>query len=85
MPLPGRVKNGVVQLEGGARLPEGTPVTVSWGARVRRKPGRKKRVKFPLVDSKHPGALHLTAERIAEILEQEDVFSFRKSLRQRQS
>jgi hypothetical protein len=47
--------------------------------------GQKKRVKFPLVDSKHPGALHLTGQRIAGILEQEDLFSFRKSLKQRQS
>jgi hypothetical protein len=41
MLLPGRVKNGVVQFEGGASLPEGTPVTVSWGARVWHKPGKK--------------------------------------------
>ena len=81
----GRVKNGVVRLENGAVLPDGTAVTVSCGVLVRHKPGKKKRVKFPLVDSKHPGALRLTGERIGQILEEEDLAGFRKSLRRRPS
>lgn len=36
---------------------------------------KKKRVRFPLVRSKHPGALHLTGGRIAEILNEEDAAS----------
>jgi len=32
----------------------------------------KKGVQFPLVHSKHPGTLHLTGQRIAEILDEED-------------
>lgn len=73
MEIPGRVQDGVVVLEGGVVLPEGTAVTVScdW-VRIWRKPGNKKRVKLPLIDSKHPGTLHLTGERIAEILDEED-------------
>jgi hypothetical protein len=68
-------------LEDGVTLPDGTAVTVSYGVRIRHKPGKKKCVKFPLVESKHPGTLHLTGERIGEILEEEDLAGFRKSLR----
>jgi hypothetical protein len=69
MEIPGRVKNGVVILEDETMLADGTPVTVVYPrVRIRRKPGKKKRVKFPLVRSEHPGSLHLTNERIAEIL-----------------
>lgn len=73
MVIPGRVKNGVVVLEGGPSLPEGTVVSVSCDLLApARQPGGT-RVKFPLVPSKRPGTLHLTAERIAEFLEEEDV------------
>ena len=84
MTIQGRVKNGVVVLEAGAKLPEGTPVSVSCAkVRVRRKPGKKKRVKFPLVRSKHPGTLNLTNERIAEILQEDDLASLRTFFRPR--
>ena len=73
MLIPGRVHNGVVVLEDGAALPEGAAVTVLCDQmRIWRKPGKKKRVKLPLVDSEHPGTLRLTNERIAEILDEED-------------
>jgi hypothetical protein len=73
MKIHGRVHNGVVVLEGGPALPEGTKVTVYCTiASVSRKSPKKKRVEFPLVHSKHPGTLHLTGERIAEILDEED-------------
>lgn len=81
MVIPGRVRNGVVVLEGGATLPEGTTVKVSCPVRVGRKPGKRKRVRLPLVDSEHPGTLPLTNRRSAEILEEEDLAGFRKSLR----
>ena len=72
MRIPGR--NGVVVLEGGPALPNGTPVTVSCElAPVPKKPAERKKVHFPLVRSKKPGRLHLTAERVAEFLEDEDV------------
>jgi hypothetical protein len=80
----GRVRNGVVVLENGATLPEGTPVTVFCGVRIC-KPGKKKRVRLPLVDSKHPGSVPLTGERIAEILQEEELASFRKSSRSSKS
>ena len=73
MKLRGRVHNGFVVLEGGTTLPEGTRVTVACDATPASKARRKKkRVQFPLVRSKHPGTLHLTNERIAEILDEED-------------
>ena len=34
---------------------------------------RKRRVVLPLVPSKHPGTLRLTAERVAELLEEDDL------------
>jgi hypothetical protein len=72
MVIRGRVQNGVVVLDGEPNLPDGTEVTVSLPqVRIWRKPGKKKRVKFPLVDSKQPGQLRLTAEKIAEVLEDE--------------
>jgi hypothetical protein len=73
MEFSGRVENGVVVLEHGAALPEGAVVTVSCDkVRIWRKPGRKKRVKLPLVESKNPGMLRLTNERIGEIMDEED-------------
>jgi hypothetical protein len=82
----GRVRNGVVVLEPGARLPEGTEVTVvPRRSPVIRVATRQRRVVLPLVPSKHPGTLHLTNDDIARILQEEDVASYRQSLRQAQS
>ena len=73
MEIPGRIQNGVVVLDGAAHLPEGTHVTVLCPqAPTPPQPRKTKRVEFPLVHSKHPGSVHLTGERIAEILDQED-------------
>ena len=72
----------MVVLQAETKLPDGTPVTVVYpGVRIRRKPGKQKRVKFPLIRSEHPGTVDLTNERIAEILDQEDLASLRDSLR----
>lgn len=76
----GHVRDGVIVLDRGVALPEGTPVMVSCEIRVQRKPGKRKRVKLPLIESKHPGSLRLTNKRIAQIFEEEDLASFRKSL-----
>jgi hypothetical protein len=79
MRIRGRVRNGMVILEGAPPLPEGMEVTVSCpGAPIRRRPGKKRRVKLPLVESKRPGTLQLTNERIAEILQEEDVRQYSK-------
>lgn len=74
MEIPGRVRNGVVILEGGPVLPEGMTVTVYYSSAQPAAPaGQKRRVELPLVRSEHPGSLTLTAERVAELLEESDV------------
>ena len=80
MTFRGRIQNGVVVLKGEPRLPEGTAVTVSCDIVPVSLPRRKQKpVQLPLVPSKHPGTLSLTGERIAEILEEEEISAFRKS------
>ena len=74
MQISGHIPNGVVVLDESTSLPEGTPVTVT----VRTEPAihfakNRTRVQFPLVESDRPGSVHLTNERIAEILEDEGI------------
>jgi hypothetical protein len=72
MEIPGRVEHGVVILEDGPSLPDGTRVLVS----VLKEPARGqtgKRVRLPLVPSARPGSRLLTAERVAGILEKDDL------------
>jgi hypothetical protein len=79
MKIRGHVANGVVVLDEGPALPEGTAVTVlAAELPIRRKPGRKKRVNLPLIHSKRPGTLNLSNDRIAEILQEEDVREYSK-------
>jgi hypothetical protein len=74
MEIPGRVQNGVVVLEGEVTLPEGTPVNVVPRAKpVIHVAKTRRRVALPLVRSGRPGSVRLTAERIAELLEEEDL------------
>jgi hypothetical protein len=83
MKIPGHVANGVVVLDGGARLPEGaTVVVLAPDSRNRGKP-RNKPIRFPLVRSKHPGILDLTNHRIAEVLQTGDLAGVAKSVKQR--
>jgi hypothetical protein len=74
MDIPGRVQGGVVVLEEGASLPEGTPVTVSCSIAVcsgtRAQPNR---IQVPLVRTQRPGTVNLTAERLAQLHDDEDV------------
>ena len=73
MVIPGRVRNGVVVLEGGSTLPEGMAVSVvPRVAPVIRVARRQRRVVLPLVPSEDPGSVQLTGERIAEILDEQD-------------
>jgi hypothetical protein len=84
--FPGRVRNGVVVLEQGTRLPEGAAVTVCCALTSTLQPVRKKRrVVLPLVKSKRPGSLPLTGERIAQLLEEEDAAHFGKFFKQAES
>src|SRR5262249_46047015 len=74
MEVQGRVHNGVVVLEGELPFPEGTPVTVLYrGAPASESTDVRRPVRLPLVRSDRPGSRRLTAERMTEILEDEDV------------
>src|SRR5262249_42004036 len=73
MNIKGRVHNGVVVLEDGPVLPEGLEVTVSYPGPATIPVLSKRRIQVPLVRTGEPGSVHLTGERIAEILDQEDV------------
>jgi hypothetical protein len=74
--IPGRVKNGVVVLEKGTRLPEGAAVSVlSRRSPVIRAAKRQRRVVLPLIPSKNPGSIRLTGEQIGEILLEQDASS----------
>ncbi len=73
MIIRGRVQNGVVVIDGGSSLPEGAVVTVSYqDTPPPESPENRQRVRFPLVRSERPGSIHLTAERLARILGDED-------------
>lgn len=75
MELLGHVDHGVIVPHGDGNLPEGAVVRIFYEpeSTATKKPGR--RVTFPLVESDRPGALHLTNERIAEILDEDDLSS----------
>jgi hypothetical protein len=71
MELFGYIQNGVVVLDEGTALPEGTRVSVSAvpsQPEIMMKPGE-----LPVVRGGVPGSIHLTNERINEILEEEDL------------
>jgi hypothetical protein len=74
MDIPGHVHNGVIILEGGVSLPEGTPVVVSCGAlpEAESTAGSRRRIQLPLVRSDHPGSRKMTGDRVAEFLEAKD-------------
>ena len=77
MEIRGRVHNGVVILEGGQSLPEGTIVTVSYpDPPPTTTPESGHKVQLPLVRSDRPGSLELTPDRIAELWEEDDLASF---------
>jgi hypothetical protein len=74
--IPGRVEKGVVVLEGPATLPEGAAVRVCYaGSPAIHVSSRRKPVRLPLISTGKPGTLDLTNDRIAEILDKEDVES----------
>ena len=74
MVIPGRVRNGVVVLEGGM-LPEGATVTVTYPAPAEEKQLKKKSIEVPLVRTGEPATVNLTGARIAEIMADEDASS----------
>jgi hypothetical protein len=80
MVVAGHVENGVVVLEGGAVLPEGARVVVSeleWPDNGRR--SDKKSAELPLVSGGPPGSIELTNQRVAEILDEDDIAAMKRS------
>ena len=76
MRMRGRVHNGMVVLDDGHGLPEGaTVIVVCDDIESPANEPVARRVDLPLVRSQHPGSLRLTAERLAQVLEEEDVSS----------
>jgi hypothetical protein len=73
MTVKGRVQHGVIILPKGVSLPEGTEVIVSCEPGSIAQPKQGKRVEFPLVRSQRPGTLQLTPERVAQLLDEQDV------------
>ena len=79
MEILGHLQNGVIVLDGSVSLPEGAAVTVIVrSSPVMRFAKNPKRVEFPLVHSTAPGSVHLTNERIAEILDEEDIDALKR-------
>jgi hypothetical protein len=72
MTIRGHVHQGVIVLENGPALPEGAAVTVSYPVLSSLPTNAKQRIEVPLVRSSRPGSVHLTGERIAELLDDED-------------
>ena len=73
----GRVQNGVVVLDSGTTLPEGTRVFVS---PVPAKPAILIRPgELPVVLGGEPASVHLTNERISQILDDEDAAALKHS------
>ena len=66
----------MIVLDGGTTLPDGSRVVVPCLAQDSGVTAREPTaITFPLVRSKSPGSVNLTAERVAELLEEEDVSS----------
>jgi hypothetical protein len=71
MTLTGQIQNGVVVLDGGVTVPEGTRVAVSplpTQPVIVMRPGE-----LPVVLGGEPGSVDLTNGRINEIFEEEDI------------
>ena len=75
MDINGRIQNGVIVLDGGLTLPEGTPVVVSVPTLPTASSRPRKRLEFPVIPSANPGWMDLTAEQIARIMDEEDASS----------
>ncbi len=74
MKVRGRIQKGVVVLDPDCTPPEGAEVTVAWSdALSESKSQTGRRIQLPLVRSSHPGSVPLTSDRVAELLDEEDV------------
>ena len=73
MNIRGRIKNGVVELEGSPSIPEGTEVVVVVNDLPTKAGDAAMPLPFPVVSSEQPGSVKLTGDLIAEMLEDDDV------------
>jgi hypothetical protein len=79
MSIEGIIRDGVVILEKGVRLPEGTRVLVSASpAATSRGVIVKQPGQLPIVRGGTPGSIDLTNKYIHEILEEEDLEAIRR-------
>ena len=73
MVIAGHVQNGVVVLDGGAALPEGAVVAISYPSPETTQPvGGSGRIEVPLVHTGQPGSIRSDRKQIAEILDEEE-------------
>jgi hypothetical protein len=70
----GKVKGGVIVLEQGVTLPEGTTVRVVVDAPAAQNDSTKSGtlLEFPLIRTGRPGTLHLTNQSIQDLFDAED-------------
>lgn len=73
MQAEGVVHNGVIVIEGGVAIPDGTRVTISTQGPIARDDKSKSTVEFPLVRSANPGQLQLTNEFLSECLDADEI------------
>jgi hypothetical protein len=77
MVINGRIEHGTVVLSESVSLPDGTEVTVviqpSCHSAAGTENGEGVRVKLPLVPSKQPGSRKLNADRVAELLDDDEL------------
>jgi hypothetical protein len=68
----GRVENGVIVLDRPVPLPEGARVSVSFPAEPPGPVAPRRPVALPIFDHDGPPDIHLTNDRVAEILDRDD-------------
>ena len=74
MEIQGRVENGVVVFAGEQSLPDGAIVSVVYPVSGEGEAAAESRtVTLPLVQCQQPGSVQLTSDRIARILDAEDI------------
>jgi hypothetical protein len=79
MTMFGHVQDGVVVPDNGTAFPEGLRVSVTPVGKPSEPHVEKRRVDFPLVRTGTPGTWELTNDRIAEILEEEDITALKSA------
>ena len=80
MVFPGHVENGVMVLDGDFMLPEGARGIVSELSHLENGvESDKSQADLPLVPSRESGSVHLTNERIYEVLDEDDIAAMKRT------